>query len=408
MDERTDTASPAIASGEKAKARDILAAIKTLQQIEREHCPATAEERQVLGRFGGFGSVALGIFPDPVTGCYKDAGWQALGDELKSLLTEEEYASARRTVFSQFFTSPVVMQAMHAALAHLGVPDHATVLEPGCGTGRFLTDAPAGQRFIGVELDSISGRIARVLHPSADIRIENFRDTKLPEGSVDAVIGNPPFADVKIDYRGRKLPLHDFCIAKSLDAVKPGGILALVTSHYTLDELNASAREDLAEKADFLEAIRLPSDAFKREGTSVVTDILILRKRASGEPARHADPDWLSTGTLSIDGAEVTVNRYFLNHPEQVLGTWSRQDTLYGTDGFSVLPSGNLGQQLREAIARLPQGQVLQSPSERPNPPPVPAFVPPPPQRHIAEGSFFVADDKIIHQVEGGQGVPVV
>ena len=133
---------------------------------------------------------------------------------------------------------------------------------------------------------AISGRIARALHPDADIRIESFRDTKLPDGSIDAVIGNPPFADVQLDYRGQKLPLHDFFFAKSLDALKPGGVLALVTSHYTLDKQNAATREYLADQADFLGAIRLPSDAFKREGTAVVTDIVFLRKRAHGETAQ--------------------------------------------------------------------------------------------------------------------------
>jgi N12 class adenine-specific DNA methylase len=404
MDEKTDTTSPAIASGEKAKARDIIAAIRTLQTIEREQRPATTDERDILARFSGFGAIALGIFPDPVKGTYKDAGWQSLGEELKSLLTPEEYDSARRTVFSQFFTSPVVMAAMHQALHRLGVPNNALVLEPGCGTGNFMSHAPSGMRFIGVELDAVSGRIARALHPGQDIRIENFRDTKLPEGSLGAAIGNPPFADVKLDYRGRKLALHDFCIAKSLDAVKPGGILALVTSHFSMDKANASAREDLAEKADFLGAIRLPSDAFKREGTSVVTDILFLKKRSPGEPARHADPHWLETQPLDIEGAAIPVNRYFLDHPEMVLGTYSRKDRLYDAT-YSVLSNGDLAAQLRQAIERLPRFQVTQSEAEKPNPPP--AFVPPPQTAHIAEGSFFVADDKVIHQVEGGQGLPV-
>ena len=225
-----------LAAGEKAKARDLLAAIRTLKRIEQEHRPPSPDERQALARFGGFGALALSIFPDPVSGRYKD-GWQATVEELKSLLTPEEYDSAKRTTFNAFYTSPAVIAAMHEALGRLGVPATATVLEPGCGPGRFLSLAPEGMRFIGVELDSLSGRIARALHPGADIRIENFRDTKLPEGRLDAVIGNPPFADVRLDYRGQKLPLHDFFIAKSLDALKPGGILALVTSHFTLDKL---------------------------------------------------------------------------------------------------------------------------------------------------------------------------
>ena len=169
---------------------------------------------------------------------------------------------------------------MHEAISRLGVPANATILEPGCGTGNFMSQGQPGTRFIGVEMDSISGRIAKAIHPEHDIRIENFRDTKLPEGRIDAVIGNVPFADVKLDYHGQKLSLHDYFFAKSVDALKPGGVLALVTTHFTLDKQNAAARERLAAEADFVGAIRLPSDAFQREGTAVVTDIVFLRKRA--------------------------------------------------------------------------------------------------------------------------------
>jgi len=398
-----------IAGGEKAKARDIIAAIRTLKAIEEEQRAATPEERQILIRFCGFGPVALSIFPNPVTGRYKDASWQALGDELKTLLTPEEYASAKRTTFNAFYTSSTVIRAMHDALTRLGVPSNALVLEPGCGPGRFIYLAPAGMRFIGVELDSISGRIARALHPAADIRIENFRDTRLPE--IDAAIGNVPFADVKLEHRGQKFSLHDYFFAKSVDSLKPGGVLALVTSHFTLDKANAAIREYLAERADFVGAIRLPSDAFKREGTAVVTDIVFLRKRAPGEAACHADAAWLETAPLDIDGAEVSINRYFLNHPEMVLGSWSRKDTLYG-EGFSVTGNGELAQQLGEAIRRLPEYAPLQ-------PSPVSeehasrgrlesGFAPPPPLPHIGEGSFFIADDRTIQQTVDGQAVPVV
>ena len=202
-------------------------------------------------RFGGFGPVALSLFPDPVTGSYKDPAWQALGETLRMLLSPEEYESAKRTTFNAFYTSPTVIRAMHEALGRLGVPREATVLEPGCGTGNFMALAPQGMRFIGVELDSLSGRIARTLHPAHDIRIENFRDTKLPEGCIDAVIGNVPFADVKLEHRGLRLSLHDFFFAKSIDALKPGGVLALVTSHFTLDKQNAAIREYLAEPRRF-------------------------------------------------------------------------------------------------------------------------------------------------------------
>ncbi|MDQ2622644.1 MAG: DEAD/DEAH box helicase family protein, partial [Actinomycetota bacterium] len=397
---------PVIAGGEKAKARDLLAAIRTLQQVEREHRPATASERQTLARFGGFGAVALSLFPDPVTGRYKDATWRAFGDELKALFTPEEYDSAKRSTYNAFYTSPTVIDAMHRAIRRLGVPRDAIVLEPGCGIGNFLGRAGEDMRFIGIELDSISGRIARALHPDADIRIENFRDTKLPEGRLDAVIGNPPFADVRLDYKGQRLPLHDFFLAKSLDALKPGGILALVTSHFTLDKQNAATRESIADRADFLGAIRLPSDAFKREGTAVVTDIVFLRKRAPGEPVWHADPDWLATRPLAIEGVEVAINRYFLNHPEQVLGTWSRKDRLYGgEDGYSVVAEGDLAARLDAAVGRLPELAPTRAmvATETPSP----AFTPTPPERHVTEGSLFIDDDRIIRQVEGGRAEPV-
>ncbi len=220
-----------IASGEKGKAHDILAAIHTLKTIEHEQRLATPAERAALGRFAGFGPVAKVLFPDevllreqpdhPFHG-FKDAGWQALGQDLKTLLTPQEYDSAKRTTFNAFYTSPAVIDAIHAAIDRLGVPANATALEPGCGIGNFMSRGRDGMHFIGVELDSLSGRMARALHPGQDIRIENFRDTRLPEGSIDAVVGNVPFADVKLDYRGQKLSLHDFCFAKSIERPAAG------------------------------------------------------------------------------------------------------------------------------------------------------------------------------------------
>ena len=293
--------------------------------------------------------MALSIFPDPVTGQFKDAAWQSIGAELKALLTPQEYDSAKRTTFNAFYTSPVVITAMHAALSRLGVADNARVLEPGCGTGNFLLP---GKRYLGVERDAISGRIARARHPGQDIRIEDFRDTRLPE--LDAVIGNVPFADVRYEHQGQKFALHDYFFAKSVDSLTPGGVLALVTSHFTLDKQNAAIREYLAAKADFLGAIRLPSDAFKREGTAVVTDIVFLRKRSLDEPPSHVDPDWLRVEPTEIEGTTVPINCYFRNHPEQVLGTYTSKDSLYG-GGYSVTSNGDLAEQLREAIRRLPE-----------------------------------------------------
>ncbi len=345
--------------------------------------------------------MALSIFPNPVTGKYKDASWQVLGEELQTLLTPEEYDSAKRTTFNAFYTSPVVIEAMHAALNRLGVPREALVLEPGCGTGNFLAHAAQGQRFIGIEQDSISGRIAKARHPEQDIRVEDFHDTRLPE--LDAVIGNVPFADLKREHQGQRFALHDYFFAKSVDALASGGVLALVTSHYSLDKQNAAIREYLAERADFLGAIRLPSDAFKREGTAVVTDIVFLRKRSRGDPPRHVDPDWLQTTPVVIEGVTVPINRYFQTHPEMVLGTYSSKDSLYG-EGYSVLSTGDLAGQLRQAVERLPALPTRQ-PRLRPEAPA--AFVPPPPERHITEGSFFVHDGRIHHRVDG-QSIPLV
>ena len=252
--------------------------------------------------------MALSIFPDPVTGKYKDAGWQNLGEKLQTLLTPEEYDSAKRTTFNAFYTSPAVIAAIHEAIVRLGVPDDATILEPGCGIGNFIGRGARGQRFIGVELDSISGRIARALHPEHDIRIENFRDTRLPEGSIDAAVGNVPFADLKLDYRGQKLSLHDFFFAKSVDALKPGGVLALVTSHYTLDKQNAAIREYLGSKADFSarsdchrthsSAKALPSSltsCFSASGRQVTRPVMPIR--SGWELPRSPSRAWKSQST---------------------------------------------------------------------------------------------------------------
>jgi N12 class adenine-specific DNA methylase len=346
--------------------------------------------------------VALSIFPNPATGQYKDESWRALGEELKSLLTDEEYASARRTTFNAFYTSPVVIAAMHAALDRLGVPDDGLILEPGCGTGNFLAQAAGGMRFIGVEQDSISGRIAKARHPTQDIRIEDFQESRLPQ--LDAVIGNVPFADVRLDHRVQKFALHDYFLAKSVDSLAPGGVLALVTSHYTLDKQNAAIREYLAERADFLGAIRLPSDAFKREGTAVVTDILFLRKCADGESPQHADPDWLKVEPKAIEEVTVPINRYFLNHPEMVLGRLTCKDSLYG-EGYGVVSTGELTAQLRQAVERLPRFEQRKSVQREEA---APVFVPPPPEPHITEGSFFVHQDGRIHQCLDGRTSPVV
>ena len=383
-----------------------MASIRVLQVIDREQHPATADEQAVLARFPGFGAVALSLFPNPVTGHYKDSTWQTLGRELQSLLTMDEYDSAKRSTFNAFYTSPTVISAMHSALNRLGVPQGATLLEPGCGSGNFLAYAPAGMRGIGIELDRLSGRIATARFPQHDIRIEDFRDTKLPKDSIDAVIGNVPFADLKLEYRGQKLSLHEFFFVKSIDLLKPGGVLALVSTHYSLDKQNAAVREILSTKADFLGAIRLPSDAFKREGTAVVADILFLRKRIAENSCNHTDPDWLKATPLTIDGKPIGINQYFHNHPEMVLGQYSRKDTLYGgDDGYSITSTGNLSEQLDQASARLPELSSNTTTEFQPLPTATqtPQMLP----SQISEGSFFVREDGMICQQIDSELIPV-
>jgi hypothetical protein len=191
-----------------------------------------------------------------------------------------------------------------------------------------------------------------------------------------------------------------------VDALKPGGVLALVTSHYTLDKQSAALREQLAAKADFLGAIRLPSEAFKRQGTDVVTDILFLKKREEEAEPSHADPEWTRAEALNIEGADIPINLYFHRHPEMALGTWGREGRLYPGD-YSLLSNGELAEQLRAAIERLPEGVYAGCSTQERAPPPLVSFTPPPPLAHIDEGSFFVGEDKTLLQVQGGQAVPV-
>jgi hypothetical protein len=234
-------------TGEEVKARELVTANTTLKRIKRESHLTTPDEQQALSHFGGFGAVALSLTPNPVKGTYGEVTWQTLGEHLKQQLTPEEYDSAMRTTFCGFDTSPAVNSAKHDALARLVVPSDATALEPGSATGSFMAADPESMCFIGVELVGLSGHIARALHPGADVRIKSYAELQLPAGSVDCVIGNPPFADIKLNHHVRKLPRHDFFIAKSLDALKRGGVLALVTSHFTLDKQNAAARAAIVE-----------------------------------------------------------------------------------------------------------------------------------------------------------------
>jgi hypothetical protein len=238
----SDPAPFTIASGEKAKARDILAAMRAVKTIDHEGRPATAAERQSLARFGGFGPVALSIFPDPGTGRYKDAAWQRLGEELKELLTPEEYDSAKRTTFNAFYTSPTVITAMNEALCRLGVPGNATILEPGCGTGNFMSQGRPGLRYIGVELDRISGRIAQLLHPGQE---------QNPDLAAADLVKECPFLGIGVgiadgrdlfvgDASGGQI-LHDFLVGR----VTPGRRVAFEIQYCRIGGVRAVVFEKL-------------------------------------------------------------------------------------------------------------------------------------------------------------------
>ena len=396
-----------IPSGLKAKAEATLAALRLLKTLEDESRIATDEEKKILACFTGFGAIANHIFPEPGTNNYKD-GWAALGEELASLLSAEEYDSAKRSTFNAFYTSKTVMQGIYDALNHMGVEGEGIrVMEPGCGIGNFIGMAPSDMQFVGIEMETLSGRIARQIYPDADIRIENFRHTHLPEGSMDVVVGNVPFADLKLRYDGTPLALHDYFFAKSLDSVRDGGVMALVTSRFTMDKRDSRFRERLSEQADFLGTMRLPSNAFKQEGTQVVTDIIFLRKRGKEEPAQHAG-NWLETELL-VDGQEGTRhNSYFADHPEMVCGSLTEGRGMYQNHELMVdAPTHGIAAALDTAITHLPPNSYQPgTAAERFALPRLRTSTSPMPQaeRKLSAGAFLIGDDGYICQVVNNAG----
>lgn len=390
----------------KLQAQACLDAVMVLYDLEARHATPTPVERQKVAAFPGFGCVALDLFPHAVHGTYKDKAWAILGTALKDFLTPEDYASALRSTYSAFYTPRLIMRGLFLGLKHCGVPDDATVLEPGCGIGRFFALAPPTMRFVGIEQETLSARIARLLSPQHEVRCEPIQRTRLDPESVDAVIGNVPFSQEKTTYWGRKLSLHELCLAKSLDALRPGGILALVVTHYLLDRQQTHFRALLATHATLLGAIRLPGDAFLQEGTEVVADLLFLQKRPT--PLDHAPTEaWLETVEIGVlddpDGPPATISRYFVDHPTRVLGTVSRQKRLYaGARGYTVQRTGVLAEQLARALSRLPAQRYAARPATRAQRPA--RLLPPPVQ--LAEGSLYVEGDRL-YQIRGAQGVPL-
>lgn len=339
--------------GPKARYQCNVEAIRTLKKLEIEGRSASVEEQEILARYVGWGGLqnAFGV---------KDRDWRKEYRELKMLLTEEEYAQARASITTSFYTPPEIIQGIYRALEQFGF-QQGKILEPAAGIGNFFHGLPPQMRnsnLYGVEIDPISAKIARQLHPSADIQNAGFETTEFADNSFDVVIGNIPFGRYRLydpRYQGRKLLVHDYFITKSLDLLRPGGILAVVTSIGTLDKRNSSTRKELAEQAELLGAIRLQEMAFKKNAkTDVASDILFFRKKA--EPSVDA-PIWIYTGFTEN---KVPVNEYYLEHPEMMFGEMAFNQRVFGKDSkyTTLVDNGSdkdISERLLHAVEELPE-----------------------------------------------------
>ena len=346
--------------GPKQKFARNIEAIRTLFKLEEEHRGATAEEQQVLSQYVGWGGLADAFDPG------KDS-WAKEYAELKGLLSEDEYAAARSSTLNAHYTSPVVIRSIYDAVEKMGFQS-GNILEPSMGVGNFfgmLPDSMADSRLYGVELDSITGRIAKKLYPQADITVAGFETTDRRD-FYDLAVGNVPFGQYKVNdkaYNKLGFSIHNYFFAKAIDQVRPGGIVAFVTSRYTMDSKDSTARKHMAERADLLGAIRLPNNAFRANaGTDVVSDIIFLQKR--DRPIDH-EPDWVQLGKTE-DG--FAINQYFADHPEMVLGVLSTESTQYGREELTVAPieGANLADQLAEAVQHI-EGQYTEVEVETPD-----------------------------------------
>ena len=348
------------AGGPKQKFARNIKAIKTLFTLEQEHRGATAEEQQVLSQYVGWGGLADAFDPDK-------SSWAKEYAELKGLLSEEEYKAARGSVLNAHYTSPTVIRAIYDAVERMGFRT-GNILEPSMGVGNFfgmLPESMADSRLYGVELDSITGRIAQKLYPEANIKVAGFETTDRRD-FYDLAVGNVPFGNYKVNdkaYNKLNFSIHNYFFAKAIDQVRPGGIVAFVTSRYTMDSKDSTARKHMAERADLLGAIRLPNNAFRANaGTDVVSDIIFLQKR--DRPIDH-EPDWVQLGKTE-DG--FAINQYFVDHPEMILGVLSTESTQYGREELTVAPieGANLADQLAEAVQHI-EGQYTEVEVETPD-----------------------------------------
>lgn len=310
--------------GAKEKFRNNMAAINLLHELEIENRLATPEEQEVLSRYVGWGGLSMAFDEH-------NAAWAEEFKELYASLSPEEYRAAMESTLTAFYTPPVVIKAMYDALDRMGF-SQGNILEPSCGTGNFfglLPESMQNSKLHGVEIDSLTGRLAKQLYQKANIAIEGFEKTNLPDAHFDVVIGNVPFGEIRVNdsrYNAQKFLIHDYFFAKALDKVRAGGVVMFITSKGTMDKASPEVRKYIAQRAELLGAIRLPDNTFKANaGTEVTSDILILQKR---DRVMDIEPDWVH---LDTDGKDITMNRYFVEHPEMVLGEIKMESTRFGT-----------------------------------------------------------------------------
>jgi len=377
------------------KFEDNLAAIRTLKQLEAEDRDATPEEQEILSKYTGWGGMAKVFEPE-------NRHYQ----EVRELLTDDEFEAARKSTMTAFYTSPVIIKEMYAKLGYMGM-NGGRLLEPSCGIGNFIGMIPGSNtRVTGIELDSLTGRIAQKLYPQAQIQVCGFEHSKLKENSFDVAVGNVPFGDIHLydkKYNPHNLLIHDYFFSKSLDMVKPGGVVAFITSKGTLDKLDPTARRLLAEKAEFLGAVRLPNNAFKANaGTEVTSDIIFLQKRT--EPltiTAENEPLWIKTAK---DSNGIEMNAYFATHPDQICGTMTMVSGPFGMES-TCEPNRDvkLSEQLKAALSNI-QGKietVTITTQQEPEYTPIAAA-----PESLRNCSYFLSDGKPFFY-ESGESTPV-
>ena len=383
--------------GDKTRCQNNIAAIRLLKQIEGEKRSATPDEQQILAKYIGWGGLA-NAFDSSKT------DWSKEYTELKTLLTPEEYSSARSSTLNAHYTSYTIISSIYSALDNMGFKG-GKILEPALGTGNFFGSMPEEMRnnsqLSGVELDSITGRIAKLLYPSANIQIKGYEDTNFENNSFDVAVSNVPFGSYKVndkDYNKQNMLIHDYFFSKTLDKVRPGGIIAFVTSKGTLDKENSEVRKYLAERAELLGAIRLPNTAFKNNaGTEVTSDIIFLQKREKPISVEQNTPDWVFKDILDNG---IAVNKYFADHPEMILGQMAEGNKMFG-NGTTCIPfdGADLKEQLAAAIQNIKgkYNKTVKS-AERENashadtvscPPDAPKY------------SYVISDDKLYYHKAG-------